>query len=133
MAVSSYLAWLAGIFQIKQLLRFLGVLGCALTSSIVFAGPAKRQPAPRPEDFPRTEIIEHDAFRLLNGRVILNHVEEQFTQGVWGTTQFNKRRNLQTILLLMRFIGFQFLFDHALPFLITKHGQAPTHFLEGPF
>ena len=67
MAVSSYLAWLAGIFQIKQLLRFLGVLGCALTSSIVFAGPAKRQPAPRPEDFPRTEIIEHDAFRLLNG------------------------------------------------------------------
>ena len=67
MAVSSYLAWLAGVFQIKQLLRFLGVLGCALTSAIVFAGPAKRQPAPRPEDFPRSEIIEHDAFRLLNG------------------------------------------------------------------
>jgi hypothetical protein len=67
MAVSSYLAWLARVFQIKQLLWFLGVFGCALTSSIVFAGPAKRQPAPRPENFPRSEIIEHDAFRLLNG------------------------------------------------------------------
>ena len=67
MAVSSYLAWLARVFQIKQLLWFLGVFGCALTSSIIFAGPAKRQPAPRPEDFPRSEIIEHDAFRLLNG------------------------------------------------------------------
>ena len=70
MTISSFLVWLTRLFRIKQLLQFLTVLCCVafyLTTAKAFAGPAKRQSAPRPEDLPSSEIIEQDAFRLLNG------------------------------------------------------------------
>ena len=34
------------------------------------------------------------ALRLLGPRVVLNYVEEQFTQSIWRTAQFNERRNI---------------------------------------
>ena len=70
MTVSSFLPRFIGLFKIKQLLQFLTVLSYVafcLTTAKLFAGPAKRQAAPRPENIPSSEIIEPDAFRLLIG------------------------------------------------------------------
>ena len=70
MTVSSFLVRLTGLFKIKQLLQFFTVLSYVafcLTTAKLFAGPAKRQAAPRSENIPSSEIIEPDAFRLLIG------------------------------------------------------------------